>query len=72
MSTDSATKRWMNTAEAGAYCGGRREQSMRDLRARNEGPAYSKVGSRVLYDRVDLDRWIESHKVGRTSEDKAA
>ena len=33
------------------------------LRHRGGGPRYVKVGRKVLYDPIDIDRWIEAHKV---------
>jgi excisionase family DNA binding protein len=38
------------------------------LRIYGGGPRYIKLGKKVLYDRADLDAWIEEHK--RTTTDQ--
>ena len=39
------------------------------MRLRGDGPRYSKAGPRVvLYDRLDLDNWVDSRKRSSTSE----
>lgn len=45
-------------AQAGAYCG-MTARSLEDLRYRKAGPAFSKVGGRIVrYRRADLDAWL--------------
>jgi predicted DNA-binding transcriptional regulator AlpA len=38
------------------------------LRLTGNGPAYSKLGRRVVYRIDDLDKWIASHRHRSTSE----
>jgi predicted DNA-binding transcriptional regulator AlpA len=40
-------------------------------RASGDGPAFVKLGARVLYRAADLDEWIASHVVQSTSERRA-
>jgi predicted DNA-binding transcriptional regulator AlpA len=37
-------------------------------RGKGRGPRYIKLGSRVVYDTGDLDRWLEQHKQSSTSD----
>lgn len=37
-------------------------------RVTGRGPKFCKIGSRVVYRRVDLDAWLESKLVSSTSE----
>lgn len=62
-----AHDRWMRTAEAAAYIK-HGESTLEKLRLRGGGPPFTKRGSVVVYDRVDLDRWLEERKVRSTSE----
>lgn len=42
------------------------------MRVRGDGPTYAKAGARiVLYDRDDLDRWLNARKRRSTSETPA-
>jgi hypothetical protein len=41
------------------------------LRVYGDGPLYIKVGSRVVYDRLDLDTWLIGKKVANTSQSVA-
>jgi excisionase family DNA binding protein len=38
------------------------------MRAAGGGPRYIKAGRKVLYDTVDLDRWLEAHKQNSTAD----
>jgi len=38
-------------------------RTLEDLGRRREGPPYSKVGSIVLYDELELRRWVERGRV---------
>lgn len=42
--------------------------TMAKLRLTGKGPAYSKLGRRVVYRISDLDDWIEVHRHKSTSE----
>jgi predicted DNA-binding transcriptional regulator AlpA len=41
------------------------------LRVDGDKPLYIKVGSRVVYDRLDLDTWLIGKKVANTSQSVA-
>ena len=43
-------------------------QTMAKMRLSDIGPPYYKVGRRVLYDRTDLDRWLDSKRRLSTSD----
>lgn len=43
-------------------------QTMAKMRLTGIGPPYYKVGRRVLYDRMDLDRWLDSRRRLSTSD----
>jgi excisionase family DNA binding protein len=57
----------LTVKEAAAYvpCG---VSTLNKLRVSGGGPRYIKIGNRVLYDQRDLDKWIEDHKRGSTSD----
>ena len=38
------------------------------MRVTGDGPRYAKAGRRVIYDRVDLDGWVEERKRRFTAE----
>ena len=39
------------------------EGTLRQWRWLGRGPAFTKAGRRVLYDRRDLEAWLASHRV---------
>lgn len=39
------------------------------MRVFGGGPTYLKIGRRVVYDPVDLDQWLASHRRASTSEE---
>ena len=41
-------------------------------RTAGKGPRFIKAGKRVLYDSVDLDRWLNGNKRSSTSDDPEA
>ena len=43
-------------------------QTLAKMRLSGMGPPYYKVGRRVLYDRTDLDRWLDSKRRFSTSD----
>lgn len=67
--TTSGTKpqeKYLNTAEAADYLG-LSMSTLNKLRLapkRADGPAFAKIGGRVIYRRQDLDRWLEDYLVG--------
>jgi len=59
--------RYVSAAEAARYLGV--SQSMlAKRRLSGDGPRYSKLGKRVLYEVADLDAWIANRKHQSTSE----
>jgi len=56
----------MDTVEAADYCR-LGKSTLEKLRLVGNGPPYSKIGGRIIYDRTDLDTWIERHKRASTS-----
>jgi excisionase family DNA binding protein len=44
------------------------ERTLERWRVIGGGPAYVKLGKRVLYPRAELDKWIVSHLCHNTSE----
>jgi hypothetical protein len=41
--------------------------SLEKLRATGGGPAFLKIGRRVVYDALDLEQWLAKHKRSSTS-----
>lgn len=57
----------VNVQEAAEYVGV--SKGMLDkLRTAGGGPRFIKLGKKVLYDTLDLDRWIESKKQSSTAD----
>lgn len=54
--------RGFNTVEAAGYLGISRK-TLEDWRWRRLGPAYARLGRRVIYRKADLDAFVESRKV---------
>ena len=56
-------REWFAPDEAGEYLR-LSEKTLENLRLRGDGPAYSRVGHRIVRDRrADLDAWLESGRV---------
>ena len=55
-------KQKFNTQEAAAYLGVR-PNTLEVWRSKNKGPRYYKLGSRVIYDRDDLDAFLASRSI---------
>lgn len=49
---------WMDAGRAAEYAC-TTVGTLAALRSKDKGPAFRKVGRKVLYDRADLDAWIE-------------
>jgi len=60
---------YMTTAQAAHY-GNVPAATLATLRSRGGGPPYIKLGSRVLYRKIDIDRWLEAGLRSSTSEPK--
>ena len=61
-------RRLMVPAAAAEYLGGVVVGTLAKWRHFGEGPAYVKLGSRIFYDRADLDRYIDGCRRNSTSE----
>lgn len=70
METYALGKRRLRTAAAAAHCG-LTKSTFEKLRLTGGGPAYIKVGKIVVYDELDLDRWLSCRRRTSTS-DKGA
>lgn len=42
-------------------------QTLAKMRVYGNGPVHYKVGSRILYDRADLDAWLDARRRNSTS-----
>lgn len=67
MPDNSTHSRRLRPAEAADHAN-LSESFLAKLRMRGDGPRFIKVGKAVLYDSVDIDRWLESQKRLSTSE----
>jgi hypothetical protein len=45
--------------------------TLKTLRCRRRGPAYLKIGRRVLYRRCDLIGWLDAHRIATCDEQSA-
>lgn len=61
----------LTTPQAAAFVG-LGISSLEKLRVTGGGPAFLKIGRRVVYDAVDLEHWLVKHKRSSTSEIRAA
>jgi predicted DNA-binding transcriptional regulator AlpA len=67
MSITTPVRRYLSSSEAANYLNV--SQSMlAKRRLSGDGPRYSKLGKRVLYEIADLDAWIADRKHSSTSE----
>ncbi len=67
MLSDPITNPRLRTTDAAAYCGSTKS-TFEKYRLTGEGPAYSKIGRVVVYDKADLEIWLNSKKHNSTSE----
>jgi hypothetical protein len=58
----------LDPIDAGRYLGGLAVQTLARWRVEGRGPRFFKLGSRVRYDRADLDTWLESQRRRSTSD----
>jgi predicted DNA-binding transcriptional regulator AlpA len=67
MSTSTIRPRLLKVADAARYCG-ESKPTFRRYRLKGGGPAYIKVGDRVVfYELSELDRWIDERKARAAS-----
>ena len=65
---EGATMRcYLDTRQAAAYLG-LSPSTLNRMRVSGDGPRYSKVGRRVIYDVADLDHWMDERKRRFTGE----
>jgi predicted DNA-binding transcriptional regulator AlpA len=57
----------LRAPDAATYLG-LSQSTLAKMRLRGDGPAYAKAGRAVIYDRGDLDSWLERLKRKSTSE----
>ncbi len=57
----------LRTPEAAAYVG-LAAKTLEKLRWSGGGPAYFKLGKTVIYERSDLDAWLEANRRTSTSD----
>lgn len=57
----------MTTAMAAEYVG-LSPATLETMRVRGGGPVFVKLGARVVYQREDLNRWLEERKRKSTSD----
>lgn len=62
------TPKYFSTFEAAKQYGLSRSW-LAKLRVYGQGPAYIKVGRRVLYDASTFEQWLEQHRRNNTAED---
>ena len=68
MQEASATiRRMLRTPEAASYCGSS-SSTFEKLRLYGGGPAYVKLGRRVVYSPDDLDAWLVANRRISTSD----
>jgi predicted DNA-binding transcriptional regulator AlpA len=66
MAQSNATK--LRAPDAAAYVG-LSPSTLAKMRLRGDGPVYSKAGPRiVIYDKLDLEAWLNSQKRRSTSQ----
>ncbi len=57
----------MRTADAAAYCG-LSKSTLDKYRLTGDGPAFLKLGRSVVYDRADLEAWLNARRFNSTAE----
>ena len=72
MNKQEISIRALNEKQASAYIGMsvsflQKNRMNGTLQGRHPGPPYAKLGKRVVYLREDLDAWLNSHLVIRSS-----
>jgi len=66
--TQEIQKRWLNPAEFTEEFGiSKSSQSKMRMASNSSTLPFSKVGKFVLYDREEINRWLEDHQVQGTS-----
>jgi predicted DNA-binding transcriptional regulator AlpA len=60
-------RKMLRAPAAAAYCGSS-ASTFAKLRIFGGGPAFVKIGRRVVYDPEDLDRWLAAHRRAHTGD----
>lgn len=68
--SDNEIRRLLDTEQAATYVGSTRS-TLEKKRMRGDGPIFLKIGRRVVYDKRDLDAWLDSCRRRSTSEEAA-
>jgi predicted DNA-binding transcriptional regulator AlpA len=68
---DVTSRKKLSTYEAAAYLG-LGKSTLDKMRVTGIGPAFIKIGKRVVYDPADLEAWSAQHKRSNTSQSAAA
>lgn len=55
-------KQKLNTEEAAEVLGVK-PNTLEIWRCKHKGPRYAKIGTRVIYDKADLDEYFEAHRI---------
>lgn len=71
MSADGAQPLLLPVEDAAEWLG-LSASYMNKLRVSGDGPAFHKIGRRVLYRRNDLEQWLNSRRFANTSQAEAA
>jgi predicted DNA-binding transcriptional regulator AlpA len=64
----AATVRRKLSVSDAAQLAGVSESHLNKLRSTGGGPAFFKIGARVVYDVFDLDQWLDQHRRRSTSD----
>jgi excisionase family DNA binding protein len=67
----SKFRKKLNTPQAAEYLG-LGKSTLDKLRVAGGGPAFIKIGKRVVYDPADLDAWFAAHRRTSFSESDAS
>ncbi len=67
MQTSENRKQWLSSREASNYSG-MGFSTLAKFRLKGGGPAYSKIGNKVVYSVQDIDDWFKSRRVANTSQ----
>lgn len=68
MTTEVAAKKYLTTAEVSSRLNGQiKKQTLANWRNLGTGPAFTKLGGKVLYPEDKLDEWLAKNTVQSTS-----
>lgn len=67
MKPNDKVSQWLSSREAAQYSN-LGFSTLAKYRLVGGGPAYTKVGTKILYNTADLDAWLKSKRVANTSQ----